>query len=63
MDKLRDLIDLLNDEEKVTIIDFEHVIGEEIEKRDEFKSKPIEILKPQQIDSVINEITNFLISV
>ncbi|RLI21881.1 type I-B CRISPR-associated protein Cas7/Cst2/DevR [Candidatus Bathyarchaeota archaeon] len=62
MDKLRDLVDLLNGEEKVTIIDFEHVIGEEIEKRDEFKSKPIEILKPQQIDSVINEITNFLIS-
>ena len=97
IDKIEDLGSLLMDGEKVTIVDFEHVLDEEVKLRienyrkriegleNEIKStddeklkkkmeeekeelehrvrvlESIEIISPYKIESVINEITNYLV--
>jgi len=97
LDKIEDLGSLLMDGEKVTIVDFEHVLNEEVKLRvenyrkrieglenemkstddEELKKKmedekeelehrvmvleSIEIISPYRIESVINEITNYLV--
>ena len=56
LDKIEDLGSLLMDGEKVTIVDFEHVLGEEVKTLE-----AIEIVNTHEIDKVIEKITDYLI--